>query len=278
MRIVTFASGSTGNCTLISDGKTHILVDAGISMRRIQRCLAELSLSLQDISGVLITHEHRDHVAALATMVKRSEVLFFAPRTVANHLRWSVADIDGRINIITPGKEFSIENMEISAFNTSHDTDESVGYRISGSALIGYCTDTGCVTEEMILALSGVRAAVIEANHDEEMLRYGNYPYFLKRRVLSDRGHLSNAACANLAAVLCEKGAQKLILAHLSRENNRPELALDVVCRCLEGFGFLPEVSVAPMDGFCIVEVEGGEVTCSELSLSAVESCGKSIT
>ncbi|MGE4354495.1 MAG: MBL fold metallo-hydrolase [Oscillospiraceae bacterium] len=278
MRIVTFASGSTGNCTLISDGNTHILVDAGISMRRITNCLSRLSLTMQDIAGVLITHEHRDHVAALATMIKRSKINFFAPRTVANHLRFSLAGIDDRMNIIIPGKTFSVKDMTVTAFNTSHDTDESVGYRISGSALIGYCTDTGCVTDAMVAALSGVSAAVIEANHDEDMLRYGSYPYFLKRRVLSEHGHLSNAACGVFAAFLCQSGAEKFILAHLSRENNRPELALNTVCKYLKENGFSPEVSVAPMDGFCIVEVEGGLPDCSELSSSAAESCVRGIT
>lgn len=264
MRIVTFASGSTGNCTLISDGGEHILVDAGISMKRIREALATLSLTPDDISGVFITHEHRDHTSALQTMVKRTDIRVFAPRTVANHLAWTVDGIERVLSQIPKNEAFALGKLKINAFDTSHDTPESVGYRISGTAEIGYCTDTGCVTEEMLCALRGVDAAVIESNHDEQMLRYGNYPAMLKRRVLSNKGHLSNDRCGDLAVSLCESGTNKFVLAHLSRENNRPDIALNTVVSRLEESSFAPEVFVAPMLGFCVLEVEGRARLCLE--------------
>lgn len=269
MRCVTFASGSTGNCALVSEGKTHILIDAGISMRRISRALAQLGLSVGDIAGVLITHDHRDHTAALAMMAKRGEPVVYAQRTTANHLCWSTPGIEKIIKPIQAGLPFRLGALEALAFNTSHDAEGSVGYRISGEAEFGFCTDTGCVTDEMLSALSGVDAAVIETNHDEEMLRYGSYPYYLKRRILSDRGHLSNETGARLAAELCSAGAVKLILAHLSRENNRPELALAAVTASLEGRGLTAEVSVAPEDGLCSIEFEGRNASCWRSSSSA---------
>ena len=262
MRAVTFASGSGGNCALVSDGGTHILIDAGISMRRITASLKELGLSTGDVAGVLITHEHRDHTAALAMMAKRGCLRVFAPRTVANHLCWSSADMQKIISVIPAGEPFMLGGLSVTAFRTSHDTDESVGYRISGSAEFGFCTDTGCVTEDMLRALRGVDAAVIEANHDEDMLRCGSYPYQLKRRILSDRGHLSNEASARLAAELCSAGAGKLILAHLSRENNRPDAALRTVSEHLARRGLCPEIAVAPENGLCSVEFEGRERSC----------------
>ena len=265
MRLVTFASGSGGNCSLVSGGDTHILIDAGISMRRIKTALASLGLHPDELSGVLITHEHRDHVAALATMLRQTGLRLYAPRTVANHLIWTVAGIEPRISIIAAGADFGIDGLIVRAFHTSHDTDESVGYRIAGDgAVLGYCTDTGCVTADMLNALTGVDAAVIEANHDEEMLRYGSYPYILKRRILSERGHLSNAACGELAVRLCAAGAVKLVLAHLSRENNRPDVALDTVARCLAARGMHPELYVAPESGLLEIQVEGGAGVCCQ--------------
>ena len=257
MRFISFASGSTGNCSLLSEGSTHILIDAGISMRRITKCLAQLGLSDADVAGVLITHEHRDHTAALATMAKKGKMRIYAPRTVANHLRWTVSGMDEIINIINVNEAFSLGEVSVTAFHTSHDTDESVGYVFQAEARFGYCTDTGCVTEDMLSVLTGVDAAAIEANHDEMLLRYGSYPYYLKRRVLSDRGHLSNEASAKLAEKLCMSGAKKIVLAHLSRENNRPELALQAVEQHLEERGLHPEIHAAPMDGFCCIEFEG---------------------
>ncbi len=269
MRFTSFASGSTGNCALLSDGSTHILIDAGISMRRITKCLAQLDLREQDVAGVLITHEHRDHTAALNTMVKRGKMRVFAPRTVGNHLRWTVPDMDSCLTVIPVDEPFALGGLTVTAFHTSHDTDESVGYRFSGSAEFACCTDTGCITEKMLESLSGVDAAMIEANHDVQLLRYGSYPYQLKRRVLSEHGHLSNEDCAKLCARLCETGASKLVLAHLSRENNRPELALQTVGMHLEALGYLPELRAAPMDGFCSIEFERREAECCSSGSSA---------
>lgn len=269
MRVTTFASGSTGNCALLSDGNTHILIDAGISMRRITNSLARLGLREQDVAGVLITHDHRDHTAALTTMMKKGTLHVFAPRTVGNHLRWTVSGMDEHLTMIGVDEPFCLGDVTVRAFHTSHDTDESVGYRFSGSAEFGYCTDTGCVTEQMLSCLLGVDAAVVEANHDTELLRYGSYPYALKRRVLSERGHLSNADSAELCAKLCAAGAGKLILAHLSRENNRPELALQTVQMHLTALGYAPELYAAPMDGFCSIEFEGRETKCCSSESSA---------
>lgn len=256
MKVITFASGSSGNCALVRNGDTNILIDAGISMRRIRQGLARQGLRPEDVQGILLTHEHTDHISGLPMMVKHHGLPVFAPRTVANRIRWSVTGVEEYLRPIVPEETFSLGGLRITAFSTSHDTEQSVGYRIEGESALGYCTDTGCVTEGMQHRLAGCDAVVLEANHDVDMLRDGPYPWPLKRRVLSDRGHLSNDGCAAFACLLAEKGMKQLILAHLSRENNRPALAGETVCSLLRERGHSRvAVSVAPADGDLEVEI-----------------------
>ncbi len=237
MQIYTLASGSTGNCTLIRDEDTFILVDMGISCRRVVQSLASLEISPDQLSAVLITHEHTDHVCGLSTFIKHHEIPIVAPRTVANHLRWSIAGVEDYIKEVPPGTDTCFGGLSIVPFRTPHDTPESVGYRICGSKTIGYCTDCGHISGEMLEGLRGVDAAVLESNHDLQMLKDGPYPAILKRRILSDHGHLSNLSCANLALKLYEEGARQFVLAHLSRENNTPLLARKTVTEYLAKHG-----------------------------------------
>ena len=256
MRVVTFASGSSGNCALVQNGDTNILIDAGISMRRIRQALSRQGLRPEDVQGILITHEHTDHISGLPMMVKHHGLPVFAPRTVANRILWSVAGVDDYLRPIAPEEPFLLGNLRITAFSTSHDTEQSVGYRIEGSGTLGYCTDTGCVTAPMERCLIGCETVVLESNHDVDMLRTGPYPWPLKRRVLSDRGHLSNDCCAAFACNLAERGMKKLVLAHLSKENNRPSLAGNTVCSLLRQRGHEGvAVRVAPADGDLEVEI-----------------------
>ncbi len=225
MQIYTIASGSSGNCTLVKDGDTAVLIDAGISTKRIVTALRELDMFPEQLNGILITHEHGDHVCGLNTFIKHYDIPIFAPRTVANHLSWSIAGVDDYLTVLLPGQDYVIKGLSVLPFHTPHDTPESVGYRLTGTGAFGFCTDFGHITDEILEGLRGVDAAVIEANHDLEMLRNGPYPFPLKRRILSDNGHLSNDSCALLAKELYKHGTQKLVLGHLSRENNMPSIA-----------------------------------------------------
>ena len=229
MRLSTFASGSGGNCALLSMDGVHILLDAGISFRRIRDNLALSGLAPEALSAVLITHDHADHIAGLATMVRHCEVPVWAPRTVANHLRYTIAGVNQCLREMPVGEPVSVGPLTLTAFRTPHDTDESVGWRVSGSSCFAIATDMGCVTDEIRSGLSGADTVLIEANHDEEMLRYGPYPAVLKRRILSDHGHLSNSCCGELAVYLSEHGTKQIILGHLSRENNTPAKAFQTV-------------------------------------------------
>lgn len=250
MQIHTLSSSSRGNCTLIIDGGDAVLIDAGLSARALNSALAGFSLRPEELSGILITHEHTDHIRGLAALIKRPLAPILAPRTVANHLRWSIAGVDDFIVELPLLEETRVGSFSVLPFPTPHDTPQSVGYRITGSQVLGFCTDCGHVTDDMLRGLSGADVAVIEANHDLRLLADGPYPPFLKRRILSERGHLSNEDCGALALSLAESGTKSLILAHLSRENNTPALALRAVSSALERGGFVPDrdvfVSVAP--------------------------------
>ena len=229
MRVVTFASGSGGNCTLVSDNNCHILIDAGISARRIVNGLKEYSITPDMLSGILITHEHSDHIAGIKTLIKNYNIPIFAPRTVGNYLAYSIAGVEDCLQELIPGEETGIGSFGVLPFSTPHDTPQSVGYRITGSKIFGFCTDCGHLTDEVIGGLLGCDAAVIEANHDVEMLISGPYHPNLKRRILSDNGHLSNEACAELACKMFKSGTKHFILGHMSRENNLPSQALKVI-------------------------------------------------
>ena len=256
MRAVTFASSSTGNCALVSGKNTNILIDAGISMKRIVACIDSRGLAPGDIDGVFITHEHSDHISGLSMLLKYYRLKVYAPRTVAARLCGMIPYMEDSLTVIHTLQPFELGELAVTAFHTPHDTDESVGYRFDGEGgSFGFCTDLGQVTDEVRGALCGVGGAVIESNHDEEMLRYGPYPAYLKRRILSDRGHLSNEMCGELAVFLAQNGAGELILGHISRENNTPEKALRSVRAALSRAGLSPAVFAAPPYGEAEIEV-----------------------
>ena len=235
MRLTTFASGSSGNCALLTMDGVHILLDAGISCRRICEQLALSGLRPEDLAAVLITHEHSDHIAGLATLTKRCAAPVCAPRAVAGYLDRTLAGVAARLQVCTPGEAFDVGGLRVRCFPTSHDTEQSVGWRVEGSGVFALATDTGCVTPEVEAGLKGAETVLIEANHDIEMLLAGPYPWYLKRRILSEHGHLSNADCAALALRLAKTGTRQILLGHLSRENNSPARAFAAVSAALAG-------------------------------------------
>lgn len=254
MKIKVFASGSGGNCMLISDRGTHLLIDAGISARRIMQSLRTADLDIQDIGGVLITHEHSDHVSGLKTLLHSFDVPLYAPHTVAARLCGMMPEAEDSMRVIPTGENFRVGFLSVRAFHTPHDTDESVGYRVEGRGVFALATDMGHVTDEVLNGLMGADAVLVESNHDLEMLYNGPYPVCLKRRILSDHGHLSNAECARLVSKLAESGTETVILGHLSRDNNRPELALAETERALAGRGL--RIYCAPVWGCLSLEIQ----------------------
>ena len=260
--IHTIASGSEGNCLLVSAGTTHILLDAGISCRRISSALSELDLSLNSIDAVLITHEHSDHIGGLTTLVRRRALPVYTGAATARQLRYRIAGIEPQLRPVGPGEPFSVGDLTVTAFPTSHDVAGGLDFRFDHEgAGAGVLTDTGTVTEEACRILDGVDLLILESNHDVDRLLSGPYPFPLKRRILSDFGHLSNADAAAFAAELAGKGTRRFVLAHLSRENNTPQLALEAVERAVSPFG--ASVCVAPRGVLSEAYVAEGCV-CSE--------------
>ncbi len=241
MTVTTLASGSSGNCVLVEQGSTRLLVDCGISCKRIKCALADLGLRPDDLSAILITHEHTDHIAGLATLFKHYQLPVYCSRGTGRQLCYRIAFLEEVLVSFVPGEGFAIGEISVGSFATPHDAAESVGYTFTAqgrkAALV---TDLGAVTDVVEHAVAGSHLLIAEANHDPDWVREGPYPYSLKQRVLGPQGHLSNWDCAGLCA---RCGAETVVLAHLSAENNSPSRALETVREVLGG---TVTVEVAP--------------------------------
>ena len=244
LAICSLASGSSGNCYLIKSNKAAILADAGISGRQISLRLGALGLGTDCINAVVVTHEHSDHTMGLSVLAKSEGVKFF----LSEGTEREITELHGKENVraFSTGESFDIEDIRVNTFHLSHDAADPAGYSfVSGGKKISIVTDTGIVTDEIFNAVKDSDILVLESNHDVSMLKIGPYPWFLKQRILSDHGHLSNDAAAEVLMRIAaeEKGAIKqrqILLAHLSRENNFPEMALATVDNILEAEGLVP--------------------------------------
>ena len=231
-KICLLYSGSRGNSAFIEAGGARILIDAGKSAKALCSALCDIGVDIDSIDAIFVTHEHRDHVSALQTLSHK--------HSIPIHILLSSAEVfyglkDEKLCNCLNLKfgdtfEVDVKGLHVKAFPTPHDSRAAVGYRLTfcedgKEYSIGYATDTGYVTDAMRENLTGCFAAVIESNHDLDMLRDGPYPPELKQRIRSKKGHLSNPDCAAFAASLCESGTKHIMLAHLSEENNDPTLA-----------------------------------------------------
>lgn len=251
----TLASGSLGNAALVSCGDTHILLDAGISAKRLTAGLAELGVKPHQLSAILLTHEHSDHVSGLRVFTKKAGAPIYAtPPTCREWYRKNQCDqVKDLFQPLEAGAGTQIGALWVESFPTPHDAAGSVGWSIAGEGgRMVLCTDLGHITEPVRRAVAGCNLLVCETNHDEDWVRTGPYPYYLKQRILGDYGHLSNEAGAELAAFAVESGTRSVILAHLSQTNNTPVRACHTVALRLLAMDCNPErdisLSVAPHD------------------------------
>ncbi len=239
MEICSVASGSSGNCYIIKSENATILVDVGVSGKKIIEGIQSVGREKEDISGVLLTHGHSDHTKGLRIISKRiPEATIYS--TAGTWVSLDDFKDEKRTVIIDKNQHFKINDIEIKAFPVSHDMEETVGYSFfNGEKQISIVTDTGCIDDEIFDNIKDADVLVIEANHEIEILEVGNYPYFLKRRILSDEGHLSNTACGECVSKILKYNRKErtILLAHLSRENNTPHHARLTICNFIEEAG-----------------------------------------
>lgn len=243
MQLSVLASGSAGNATFVQIGGTKLLVDAGISARRIKAGLGNLGVAVEELSGILITHEHRDHIGGLVTLTKKYKLPIYtrAGTFSAMYCRKMIPDECCR----AIGDRFGIGRVKIETFNISHDAADPIGFSIYGQDIkCTIATDLGFVTSSVQQALDYSDVLVLEANHDVQLLKNGAYPHHLKRRILSNRGHLSNNDAAWALVRMKKQNHMKVFLAHLSEENNCPKVARDTVCTIVKGQGYAPDIDL----------------------------------
>lgn len=258
MRLTVFASGSSGNALLVEAGATRVLLDCGVSCRRLSRYLADRGLRPDDLHGVVLSHEHHDHVSGLRTLLGRYTIPLLATAGTAAGLNGS-----GSVAaVLASGRQVTIGELDLLPVATAHDAREPVAFVLRhGRLQVGVLTDTGAVTTLLRERLAGSHALLVEANHDVDMLRLGPYPWPLKQRIASRSGHLSNEQARILVESVAHGGLQTVVGMHLSAENNRPELAARELARPLAGSSV--RVAVAqqsePLEVVVIGEQFGGK-------------------
>lgn len=226
-RFCSLFSSSSGNSTFIGSSKTGILIDAGVSAKRIKEALLSREIDPSTLSAIFVTHEHSDHIAGIRVLASSFKIPVFATAGTIEGLN-DAGVLNGKFPVFELSKDGDeIGDLVVRSFKTPHDSNESCGFTIEfpDGRKAAVATDIGTVTNEVLNGIIGCDLVMLESNHDVGMLQNGPYPYYLKRRILSDRGHLSNESCASVARDLVERGTTRLFLGHLSGENNIPELA-----------------------------------------------------
>ena len=224
MRVCLLASGSRGNSTLIEVDGCRLLIDAGLSGIETERRLATIGITGDDLHAILVTHEHHDHVGGIGPLARRYDLPVYIDRQT--HAALPKIGKIAALHHFSAGDSFPLQNLSISSFSTTHDAVNPVGFTIeSEEGKIGFATDLGMSTRLVADNLRDCRVLILEANHDEQMLHEGPYPWSLKQRIRSRHGHLSNNESGSLLQEVCWSGLEVLFLAHLSEENNCPQLA-----------------------------------------------------
>ena len=225
--LYNLCSSSSGNATYIGTQTEGFFIDMGTGVRTVLRFLKEAQIEKRAVQGIFLTHEHSDHVKGLSTLLKYLPVPVYASRGTLLAL-YEKGILSNQNRMIPLNGPADIGRFIVTPYATSHDAAESVCYKIKekNGATAAVCTDLGYVSEEIEAMLSECSTVMLESNHDREMLRNGPYPYFLKKRILSDSGHLSNAQAAQTVRTLADRNLQRVLLAHLSEHNNLPALAL----------------------------------------------------
>lgn len=242
IRFISLSSGSSGNCYFLGNVHSGILVDAGIPAGRIRKALLQAGISLQAVRGVLISHDHSDHTRGLELLIRKSHLPVHTTERVWSSILARKIPLAGvTVHRIGLQQAFDLAGFSIEAFKVSHDAPETIGFHIqAGDSKITIATDLGHICETVAPYLKAANLLVIESNYDEKTLREGSYPHFLKARILSDQGHLGNHQTSGFLAGNMSEDLRHICLAHLSKSNNTPELALQTLQRVLAEKGSAP--------------------------------------
>ncbi len=269
MKMAVLASGSSGNSIYLSTKNTAILIDAGLSGKELERRMESIDLNPGDISAILITHEHGDHIKGAGVLSRRYDIPIYATSGTWKAARKKLGKIDENFERVIK-TQWQLGDFEIKSFPIPHDAADPVGYVINdGEVNFGLATDIGCITNELYDYLRNLDCILLEANHDIDLLREGSYPGMLKRRIRGDEGHLSNDETAELLPELLKSNKKStcpvVLLSHLSAENNRPELAYLTVKNsvCAAGYKLGKDLILkcAPRDEASeIFNIEAGEI------------------
>lgn len=239
LKFCSLSSGSSGNCQYIETEKSKILIDGGFSGKQIEKLLGDIDVSPRDIDGIFVSHEHSDHIKGVGVLSRRYDIPIFANGGTWKGMEDKIGKLsEDNIRLIDTGENFEFRDLDILPIKVFHDSLEPVGYVInSRNKKISVVTDTGYIGEEMIYNMKGSNLILLESNHDVELLKLGSYPYYLKERVLSMRGHLSNEDAGRALSKLLKGEDEIVLLGHLSLENNMPLLAYETVKEKLESSG-----------------------------------------
>ena len=246
MRFCSLASSSKGNCSVVYTDNTHILIDAGISLGEIELKLQALSISVADLDGIIITHEHGDHIKSVGALNRKYGVKIFTHILAYDSIIKKLGKVRENTVLTFSDVPFKIGDLVVEAFRLPHDVPCCCGFNIYHNARkISFATDLGHITEDIIAKFYDSKLVVLESNHDEAMLMTNpKYSFQLKQRIKGENGHLSNIVCAKVVSRLATNNVRQMVLAHLSEENNTPELCYNTVAKYLRSVGVEPEVNI----------------------------------
>jgi phosphoribosyl 1,2-cyclic phosphodiesterase len=249
LRVVFLGSGSAGNAVAVTDGATTLLIDCGFSARETARRLAIAGLRAEDIAAILVTHEHSDHIRGVEVFQRRHGMAAVGC-TLGTRRAAGFAALTGEVRTLVPGESERFGTMTVVPFRTSHDAAEPVGYRIEsdGGQRLGLATDTGVLTPEAAEALTDVDLLGLESNHDLGMLENGPYPHYLKRRIRSEQGHLSNPDACDALERLASDRLRRVFALHRSTTNNSASIVRRELAARITAIGLRVPVDVAPQD------------------------------
>lgn len=262
LRLCVLASGSSGNCTVVASDTTRLLIDAGLSLRELTKRLGAIELRPEDLQAVCLSHEHNDHRAGLGVLHRRTRLPVYGNAGTIDALRGNEGLYGLPWNVFTTGSPFRVGDLTVEPFSVPHDSYDPVGFVvINGKTRVGVVTDMGMPTDLVRVHLRDCQCLVIESNHDERLLRDARRPWSLKQRIAGRQGHLSNTQAGELLVDVAGPHLRVAVLAHISEECNRPELAADTVRKALAAHGHHGvQVKVTHADRNSeLIELEDGE-------------------